>query len=120
MGAEVLSEAERFFYDHAGFSYGPREVLEDRRVAGARMLAAAEARMLAGPFYVSTEPDDQPWDGDVPLGDEFQLVVVTLWSVEGWAAPVLLGCLGSVAIRSESDPYLRVVAAELALEHLPK
>lgn len=118
VSVETLTETEQFFYDHAGTSYNPTiETQEEGRIRGARDLAAAEARVKAGPYYVDHSPDDEPWDGDVPY--DGPLWNVDLYSVSDTDSPTLLGSLGSVACE-EGDPYMRVVAAELALEHLPK
>lgn len=115
---EALSEPERFFYEHAGTYYYDRdtETAEDGRIRGARDLAAAEARLKAGPYYVDHTPDDEPWDGDVPY--DGPLWNVYLYSVEGTASATLLGSRGPVACEAD-DPRIRVVAAELALRYLP-
>jgi hypothetical protein len=107
----ALSEAERFFYDHAGNSYNPRIEIE-----AARRLAAAEQRMKDGPYFIAVTPDDVPWDGDVPY--DGPLWIVGLYSVEGSTDSELIGSIGSVATETVSDPYIRVVAAELASENI--
>lgn len=110
------TEAEQFFYEHAGYSYDrATETAEQGRRRGARVLAMAEKKLINGPYFVSREPDPDPWDGDVPY--DGPLWVITLWSVAGTAEPVALASLGSVACEP-SDSYMRVVAAELAAEHL--
>lgn len=112
-----MNEEERFFYHNAGFSWSrDRETKEEGRIRTAKMLAAAEQRLLDGPYYISWQPDDRPWDGDIPY--DGPLWVVTLWTVEGMASPQILGSLGGVACE-EHDSYFRVVAAELAAEHIP-
>lgn len=115
---DSLTVAERFFYDHAGYSYSPAtQTPEQGHVESARRLARAEARLNAGPYFVSHEPDDRPWDGDTPY--DGPLWTVTLWCVSGTADPEILGSLSSVACE-DGDPYLRVIAAELASEYLPE
>lgn len=113
----MLTEAEQFFYDHAGWSYSPEtETPEVGRERGAIELARAEERMKNGPYYVTTEPDDMPWGGDFPY--DGPMWIVSLWSVEGVAIGEVIGSIGGVACES-GDPYMRVVRAELALEHIP-
>lgn len=113
---DTMTEAERFFYEHAGWSWDPAtETEEEGRLRCARELAAAEARLKAGPFYVGWVPDDVPWDGDVPY--DGPLWIVQLWSVADSAGPELLGAIGSVA-EEDGGPYLRVVAAELADQYI--
>lgn len=117
MSADTMTDAERFFFDRAGSSYDPKTQTEEQgRLAGARLLARAEARMTAGPYVVQVEPDDQPWDGDVPW--DGPIWYVALYREFKYDSLELLGSLGGVACE-EGDPYLRVVAAELALEYLP-
>lgn len=112
------SEAEQFFFDNAGFSYDPEtETPDEGKWRCARVLAEAEARLKAGPYFVGHEPDDQPWYGDFPY--DGPLWFVTLYSVAGNVeGDEILGSIGSVACEA-GDPYMRVVAAELASEYLP-
>lgn len=113
-----MSDAVEFFYEHAAYCHDPvKETEEEGRRRGARALAAAELRAKAGPYFFDAEPDDEPWDGDVPY--DGPLWVVTLYSVEGSAVGMPLGALGSVACELDSD-YMRVVRAELALGYLPR
>lgn len=112
-----MTDAQMFFYNNAGYSYDmATETPDDGRLRAARLLADAESRLKAGPYFVSIEPDDEPWDGDVPYDGPIWLV--TLWSVEDESRPVLLDSIGSVACE-QGDDYLRVIAAELALESIP-
>lgn len=113
----MLTKDEQFFYDHAGWSYDPKTETERQgRERGAKSLAAAEKRLKDGPYYFTTEPDDVPWDGDLPY--DGPLWIVSLWSVRGTASGELIGSIGSVACES-GDPYMRVVRAELASEYIP-
>lgn len=112
-----LTEREQFFYDVAGFSYDPKTETEDEgRRRCARDLAAAEERLQNGNYIVSVEPDPEPWDGDFPY--DGPLWIVTVWGAMS-GRPNTLGAVGSVACPSVDDPYIRVVAAELAAEHIP-
>jgi len=118
MATEALTDTEQFFYDHAGWSYNRgTETPEEGRARGARKLAAAERRLKDGPYYVNYKPDDQPWNGDEPY--DGPLWIATLWSVAGSTSGEVLGAIGSVPAEL-GDPYMRVIAAELADEHLPE
>lgn len=125
-----VTPAEQFFYENAGWSYDPAtETEEQGRRRGAVALARAEERMKAGPYFVDVEPDPEPYDGDVPYDGPLKVVNLWqmadptrpefLWQMTDPTRPELLGCIGGIACE-EGDPYLRVVAAELALEYLPK
>lgn len=114
-----MRDSEQFFYDHAGYAYpqdsSPEQIEAARRKA-ARDLATAEERVKAGPYFVENELDSEPWDGDVEW--DGPVWIVTLYSVEGSTKSQILGSLSGVGAQND-DPYLRVVAAELALEYLP-
>lgn len=119
------TEAERFFYDHAGYSHGPEETAEQGRERCARELAAAEAAALAAGWWATTEEDPDVMDDDagsrelVESGQAVNLTVV-LWGPPEAdvliGRPVEHGSLGGVVVASDTDPYVRVVAAELAAE----
>lgn len=112
-----LSTRERFFYEHAPYSVAPGETNIQGRVRSARTLATAEARLVAGPYYVEIDDDNEPYDGDGPY--DGPLWVVTLLRVpDDSTDPEVLGSVGGVACPA-GDPYFRVVGAELAAEHLP-
>jgi hypothetical protein len=114
-----MTDAERFFYEHGGYGYDPKtETPEQGRARCARELAAAEERLKSGPYFVDVElDDDQTWDGDVPY--DGPLWQALLYSVAGGTSRELIGSLSSIACETSDDPYLRVVAAELALEYVP-
>lgn len=112
-----MNEAEQFFYDHAGYSHDPkRETEEEGRVRCAVGLAAAEVRLKDGPYFIDMQPDPNGWDADVPY--DGPVWVVTLYGVAGSLNSEHLGSLGGVAATGWSDPYVRVVAAELASEYI--
>jgi hypothetical protein len=111
MATDALTPAEKFFYDNAGFSYARDETPEQGRKRGARELAAAEAWLRSGPYYIDVYPDDTPWDGDVPYHGP--LWCVTLYGVADTDRPTVLDSVNAVACEAGS-PYLRIVAAELA------
>jgi hypothetical protein len=116
MGIE-MDPVVGFFFDNAGYVQQPGESPFRARMRAAKALTAAEARLKAGPFFVSVEPDDGPYDGDVPY--DGPMWVATLWTVDDSDRPEALGSLCGIACESDADPYLRVVAAELADEHIP-
>jgi hypothetical protein len=117
-----LTEDEQFFYEHAGYSRRMDESSSSGKTRMAIRLAAAEKRMLDAGAEVWWEADDIPYDGDVPY--DGPLWVAVLRAPVSPDDPCLdneLGSLGSIAIDSpdpESDPYARVVSAELADEYL--
>ena len=106
-------DAERFFFEKAGWSYRPSvETAEEGRSRGAGQLARAEAWLRGSEMYVTWEPD---WDGDHSYDGRENVV-----SCE-WAA--LRGPLGDGEVLASlgciddaTDDYRRVVEAELALE----
>jgi len=107
-----LTADEQFFYDHAAWSYAPaKETPDEGQERCARELAAAERRLIDGPYFVAIEPDPYPWDGDEPY--DGPLWAVSLFSAAGTSDPECIGSLGSVACEP-GDDYLRVIAAELA------
>lgn len=109
--------AEQFFYEHAGYGrLRDEETEEQARARYARLLATAEQALKDGPYFVAHEPDDEPWYGDEPY--DGPLWIVSLYSVSGATGAEVIGSLGSVACEAD-DPYMRVVAAELAHEYIP-
>ena len=118
----VLTDAEQFFYAHAGYSYpSGASAAEQRkaRIACARELARAETRAKEMGLVFSWEPEEFPWDGDVPLAptDRLEWVACYAFAQED-SRGRCLASLGMVATTSYHDPYRRVVEAELAEEAL--
>lgn len=111
-----LTDSEQFFYDNAGYSYDPKiKTTEEGRVRCARDLAAAETRLKKGPYMTIVELESDPVDGK---SDYPQWCVVLYEMGEYPGDDTIIGSMGCVDC-PEHDPYLRVVAAELALEHIP-
>src|SRR5689334_7836283 len=110
-----LNERERFFYDRTGLSLNHPAVETEGRERSARELAAAEIRLINGPYFIDVEPDDQSWDGDGDDDYDGPLWTVTLYGVAGSDQPKPVATLGGVACERD-DPYIRVVSAELALD----
>jgi hypothetical protein len=109
----VLSKAEQFFYDHAGYSHKTDEPAWSGRTRGAILLAAAERELdSADDVYVEWEYDPEPYDGDVE------------WHGPVWICSIMraghvlpITSLSGIACEAD-DPYMRVIEAELAHEAL--
>jgi hypothetical protein len=121
-----LTPAEKFFYDHAGFSYpsgadaaGRERAKIDQAKALARAEAEAEERGWTVEWSHSENPDTS-WMNDEQLEDyesgRTEILDAVLFDEEG----NVIGSLGEVGLsaRGPRDPYGRVVEAELALEAL--
>lgn len=107
----MLTDDERFFYEHAAYCRMRTESEHEARERTARFLAAAEAALKAGPYFTTVTPDSDPWDGDVPW--DGPIWIVSLYGTAGSDHAVILDSVGGVACES-GDPYLRVLRAELA------
>lgn len=93
-----------FFYDNAGYSYDPKTQTEDEgRMECANRLALAEAfAQEAGIDF--EQVDDDAENGEPRYGCRcVQLPHVALWGIDV----------------DDSDPYWRIVKAELAAELVP-
>lgn len=113
-GLTLDTLAESFFYQHAGYSYDPKtETKRQGRIRCAKDYARAEAYAKAAGWRVHWEDEQEPWDGDIPEPD--YLFCGLLYNAEG----DILASLGMIGVNDPNDPYLRVVAAELALEAIP-
>ena len=120
-----MQDRAQFFYDHAGWSYpsGADEEGKDRaRWENARELARAEEAMAQRGWYVEVQDDyddcaDPDDDGEtarkLASGEWVRLGVILKDHRDGRH----LASLWSVIVAAE-DPYVRVVAAELASELL--
>lgn len=128
---EPMSPAQQFFYEYAGSSYSPpTETKTEGRLRGSRELAEAEAQAEALGWQVFTGPDPEgPMEDDagsvelVASGKALCLTVIladaTEFNTETFTSHVpILGTVGSVIVPSEDDPYIRVLAAELAMDAL--
>ena len=113
-----MNAMTRFFFENAGYSYDPkRETPQQGKLRCARQLAAAERWLSEQPGHeiewaVDDHPDRSGIDHDGPLYG----CIVTLASEEQaslWG--IDLGPEGDL-----SDPYARVVVAELASELMPQ
>lgn len=127
-----LASAAAFFLEHACHCTPPG------RVACALSLARAEERAKAEGLTVSWDDEQLPWDGDCEAPNVHACATVLhpdhadadLSSVEVrfpyWdrkdgtrgRSPAVLASLGSIALDSWRDPYMRVIEAELFAEAL--
>jgi hypothetical protein len=117
-----------FFYTYAGWSHDPKtETAEQGRRRCALGLADAELHALKRGWWVATEDDPDVMEDDVDSvgmvqrGEAVNLSMLLYGPPDGAgtladAEPVVLGALGGIVVASADDPYLRVVAAELASE----
>src|SRR5262252_659469 len=107
------NKPEKFFYDHAGWSYNPAtETPEEGRTRGAVSLAAAEAWARAqGLWFKWIRNYWDEWDGAEPYDGPIWDCVALNEDGEPVAS------LAMIAMENiDSDPYRRVVEAELAEE----
>lgn len=114
-----MTDAQRFFYEHAGWGYHPdRETPEQGRVRGARRLAEAEAWAKREGLSWRWEEDEDAVDSEGEWADW-----PCYWAALRDADGEILASLGGVMFADKgdetSDPYARVVTAELALEVMP-
>lgn len=109
----ALSIAERFFYDHAGFSYNPAtEIPFIGQVGTARALAKAETERIASGAWVEWARDDMPFDDDVHDPDEYGYVALLYRVNPETGRKEIVNSLGSIDAEP-GDPYRRVIEAEL-------
>ena len=109
-----LTDAEQFFYDNAGYSYGPDETPEQGRKRCARELADAEqwAQLVGAEFRWSDDWEITSHVGEFPdaYDHEPDTCEVCDLHVNGqWRQS--LGCIDDA-----TDDYRRVIEAELASE----
>lgn len=129
-----MNAAERFFYEHAGWSYHPETETPDMgRARGARRLAAAEQ-------WAEDEGLEYVWEGDPDCGpDDFDFPEDKAHVAEYGAVGCILyrpcdehgtDCKHAERLASlwgiteslnnaERDNYRRVIQAELALGAMP-
>ena len=123
---ENLTEAEQFFYHHAGFSYDPKvETPEEGKLRCAHELFIAETDARMQGFYFEWSEDDGcagcdcgsddcqcSFTGGVVTEDHRPLVCIAYSEPGGEVRASLGGICGADA------NYRRVVQAEVALEAL--
>ena len=109
-----LMPAERFFFEHAGFSYDPKkETKHAGRIRCAVEMAEAErfASNLGLSFDWSDDYHDDGFKDYTPETCES----CTCWDATGMHVLASLGCIDDA-----SPEYRRVIQAELALEAVAK
>lgn len=117
-------EAYQHMREHAGWSYRPSvETAEQGRVRSALERARAEYERLRRVEITFDWQDEPSWEVDTSWMDEdtleaFQRGDTRLMSCEIWDGPETLASLGGIHMDRDwrSDPYRRVIEAELALE----
>ena len=119
-----LSDAETFFFKNAGYSYKPSEQTKEQgRVECAKALAKAEDEAREHGIEFVWEQDVDP---DISWMDRKQrkqyrkgeLLMLQAYATQDRAARGSLASLGGISVLGWSDPYRRVVNAELAQEAL--
>lgn len=117
-----LNPAEQFFYNHAGSAHDPvHENATSGRTRGAVLLAAAEATAKRKGWIIQWEldadADNEPGPGYFVSGEpQWE---ATLYNNADGKGEFLAG-LSAIDLGEEglSNPYVRVVEAELASEAL--
>jgi hypothetical protein len=82
-------------------------------------LARADMALAHSDVVVITEDEHEPWDGDCPAPEYLvwmRLVRPCLEHGVDCRHAETLNSLGMIGVNSMSDPYLRICAAELAMD----
>lgn len=115
-----MNQDERFFYEHAAFSYNPStQTKEQGRETTARRLAMAEQKArhegMSFDWCVDTEIDSSDFSDESP---PWELWLCLAYDAKG----AIVATMGAVDFGRDVFPhshhYRRVVEAELALEAL--
>lgn len=117
----MLTDQQRFFYVHAGYSYGPDETPQQGRERCAKALAAAET-------WARDQRVAFTWEQDHIDSSDFsdESPAWPLWACCAYDAEGnLLGCIGGIDFGRNGEPhrgqpYRAVIEAEIALDHMPK
>jgi hypothetical protein len=101
-----MIERERFFYEHAGYSFDPKtETAEDGRARAARQLAAAET-------WAERVGVEYRWEDDWGIGSHRE--PETCEAVVAYLSGRAVGSLGCI---DDADAnYRRLIEAEIASE----
>lgn len=118
------SKAEKFFYEHAGYSYpsGATKAEQDKqRWLNARALADAEMRAVELGWRFTWEEDPEGYDpGDWPEDDVPEEVLTCYLRDEDGEVLESLGGNGMTGKLVQDQRFGRVVEAELALQALDR
>ena len=111
-----MTDQERFFYAHAGYSYRPDETPMQGRERCAKRLALAENWAHEQRVSFEWQPDGlSDWDDE----DKHEVWACVARDANG----AVIGSLGGVDFGADrdpwGDPYRVVVEAEIALEAMP-
>jgi hypothetical protein len=115
----VFSEAEQFFYDHAGYNRSPDEPAWSGRARSAVLSADAERRFNNSDAYMVWEIDP---DADNEPTESYFVSGFPQWQAVLMRGNEVLASLGGIdfgrlyRVTPEGHPYARVVTAELASE----
>ena len=109
----------QFFLKNAGYCYGPHETKMQGRIRGARALADAERKARNGGFSYRWTVDEMVDSNSFEGSDEpWQLWQCGMYNSEGR----IVNSLHAIDFGRDkspwSDPYRRVVEAELAIDGL--
>lgn len=113
------TDAVRFFYEHAGYSWDRKTGTEEEgHRSSAQALADAEARArgvgITFEWTIDYDTDSSDWSDERPSWQTWQCVA--------WLDENIWGSLGGVDFGRDGEPwgepYKRVVEAQVALEAL--
>ena len=122
----MLTDLEQFFYDNAGYGFYPaRETAEEGKEKNAKELAKAYEELQSEPAFVAwnIDPDITTADFDSERPKEPTLCATLIYCYEpdeeyGSGEERVVGFLGGIDVKdqSTSDPYCKVIEAELWAE----
>lgn len=112
---ETRTAAIQFFYENAGYSYNPlTQTEEEGRIECARNLADSEAHAQDMEYTFTWEEDDEitsaDWDDE---SEEYPTWVCTMYAKNGYILSTMGGIDLGVEGYQKTNPYTRVVEAEL-------
>lgn len=115
-----LTDAERFFYNHAGISYMPgKETAEQGKIRGAKQLAKFEARAYARGFTYHWSVDQSTDSSEFSdVKPAWKLWQCAMYNCRGRIVNSLHAIDFGRDVKPWGQDYRRVVEAELALEGL--
>lgn len=106
-----LTNAARFFFLNAGWSYDPKtETPKEGRTRCAIGMAEDEAYAAGARWRTDWVADDTPWDSDIPDYEPEEVLGCILRDADGDVLASLWG------IADPDTNYVRVIEAELAGE----
>lgn len=115
-----MTQAEQFFFDNAGYSYGPGETPEQGKLRCAQAMAKAELDGREAGLSFQWREDDRDssdWSDERPAWKQY---VCACYGPDGAVLASLHGIDFGRDGTPESSSYRRVVEAELASEALTR